>query len=158
MELFMIVCATSVVTFGFLLLISTMCMGSTILIPLQVLMGSLRYNKEIDEKLSMELGKVDAGLYYVRVKNTTIELYLKEQYKSEEETHNSTPNLEIWIENKFYSYGNIYRVNGKNRVDLSDKRPSILVLKQIYELQISNGEQINKKKNNKEKEKSIILE
>lgn len=159
MEYFMIGCLVLVGLFGLTLIVSTLCMGSNFLIPLQVVMGSLRYSKEIDDKLKLELGKVDANMCVVCVDDHTIDLHIPEndEYSPNYYRH-KTPYLSIWIGNKFYSYGNIYRINGSSGSNYKTKRPSISVIKQLVQLQKTNGESTTKNKKSKEKEKTVILE
>ena len=57
MILFVTICAGIVGIFAFLLIVSTICMGKPILMGLQVLMGSLKYSKEVNDKIDLELGK-----------------------------------------------------------------------------------------------------
>lgn len=160
MELFIIGCVILVGGFGALLLLSTLCMGKPVLIRLQVLMGSLKYSKEINDKIDLELGKVDAGFYHVVVGEHTISLYSKEKYPDfqESQRYSSVPELEIWISNKFYSYGNIYRLNGHSPHDVTNKRPSVKLMKQIYELEKSKGSSTKKVKHDKSKAKKVVLE
>lgn len=161
MEIFMIGCVILVGGFGALLLLSTLCMGKPVLIRLQVIMGSLKYSKEIDDKIDLELGKVDAGFYHVVVDEHVIALFSKEKYPNFDELnrYSCRPELEIWISNKFYSYGNIYRMNGGQAPsDVVNKRPSVKLMKQIYELEKSKGNSTKKVKHDKSKAKKVVLE
>lgn len=161
MEIFIISCVILVGGFGALLLLSTLCMGKPVLIRLQVLMGSLKYSKEINDKIDLELGKVDAGFYHVVVGDHVLSLYSKEKYPNFDELnqYSCRPELEIWISNKFYSYGNIYRMNGGQAPqDVTNKRPSVKLMKQIYELEKSKGNRTKKVKHDKSKAKKVVLE
>lgn len=160
MELFIVGCVILVGGFGALLLLSTLCMGKPVLIRLQVMMGSLKYSKEIDDKIDLVLGKVDAGLYHVMVGDHTLEFYSKEKYPDPSglSRYVNRPDIEIWIANKFYSYGNIYRMNGDFvSNDISSKRPSVKLMKQIYELEKSKGQSTTKVKKDKSKAKKVVL-
>jgi hypothetical protein len=153
----MIGCLVLIGLFGLMLIVSTACMGSNVFISLQVLMGSLKYSKEVDDKIQLELGKIDAGMCDVSVDEHTIGLYVKTD--KDVDFRYRTPYMEIWVENKFYSYGNIYRMNGQSSYDFKSKRPSIAVIKQLLELQRSKGESTKKiKKKDKKQEKTVILE
>lgn len=135
-------------------------MGKSVLIGLQVIMGSLKYDKEVNDKLDLELGKVEAGMYHVLVGEHTISLYAKEKYPDVEEIkrYSSKPELEIWIENKFYSYGNIYRLNGQSHHYLQNKRPSVKLIKQINQLEKTKGKSTTKIKKDKSKANKVVLE
>lgn len=160
MDLFIIACVVIVGGFGLLLFVSTMCMGKPVLMGLQVIMGSLKYSKDVNEKIDLVLGKVEAGLYHVFIEEHTICLYSKERYAEREDIvrYANQPELEIWIENKFYSYGNIYRVNGRSESSFQKKRPSIKLIKQIYQLEKTKGESTTKVKHDKSKAKKVVLE
>lgn len=156
--IFVSICAMGVVLFGLSLILSTLCMGRSTCMGLQVLMGSLRYSKEVDNKLNIVMGKIEAGMYHVIVGTHTISLYSKESVPTIEEIGWKRPELEIWVENKFYSYGNIHRVNGGEAPrEIRSKRPSIKMIKQIYKLQQNNGVPAQKKKS-KKNQKTIVLE
>lgn len=159
MILFITICASIVGIFAFLLIVSTICMGKPVLMSLQVLMGSLKYSKEVNDKIDLELGKVDAGFYHVVVEEHTICLYSKEKYPDLDAIarYSDKPELEIWIENKFYSYGNIYRLNGQSPRELQNKRPSIKLMKQIYQLEKTKGESTTKVKKEKSKTETVVL-
>lgn len=160
MEYFLIGCLLLVGGFGIALLISTICIGTTHLLTLQVIMGSLRYSKEIDDKLDLELGKVDAGMYHVVVGECTMSLYSKDKYPDFEDTsrYSCKPEVEIWIANKFYSYGNLYRLSGgESPISIQRKRPSIRIIKQIYQLEKSKGLSTTKIKKDKSKAKTVVL-
>lgn len=159
-EIFIIICSVLVFGFAISLFISTMVMGKPIFITLQVLMGSLRYSKEVSEKLDMELGKVEADLYHVVVGEHKIGLYSKEKYPDAKNIgYTSNAELEIWIENKFYSYGNIYRLSGGEApLSMKSKRPSVKIIKQIYHLEKTNGQSTKKVKHDKSKAKKVVLE
>lgn len=157
---FMIFCVSLVGGFAVLLLISTMCINTPIFIGLQVMMGSLRYSKDIDDKINILLGKVDADMYHVMVEQHTMVFYSKEKYPefSSIMRYQHTPDFEIWIANKFFSYGNLYRVEGRSSHDMTGKRPSVKLIKQIYRLEQSNGVSTNKIKHDKSKAKKVVLE
>lgn len=163
MEYFMIACLVVVALFGLSLIVCTVCMGTELFIGLQVLMGSLSYSKEVDDKLQLELAKIDAGLCDVEVTQHRISLYNKLE---PDETPNTSRGefyyresyISIWVENKFYSYGYICDTNGVTRSNYSGKRPSVAVIKRILQLQKSGGDRTTKKtKVNKEEEKTVIL-
>ena len=159
MGTFIMICVGIVGCFAAALIISTLCMGTSILLSLQVLMGSLKYNKEVDDKLNLVLGKIDAGFYHVVVDECTISLYSKEQYPDTEIPFRATPEIEIWIANKFYSYGNIYRTLSQSRQEIKKYRPSIKVIKQIYHLEKTNGastKKVKKEKPSKKTEKVVL--
>lgn len=160
MELFIVGCVAIVGLFGVGLLLSTVCMGSKTFLSLQVLMGSLRYGKETNDKIDILLGKVEAELYYVQRTEHTLRFYPKEKYDSFEDAiqWRNEPEVEIWTSNKFYSYGNIHRINGREgKYDLRNKRPSIKNIKQIYQLELSDGKGKQPKKTKDSKTEEVIL-
>lgn len=161
MEYFFLFCMGIIALFGVSLLISTVTMGSESFITLQVLTGSLKYSKEVNDKIDILLGKVEADLYYIKVGEHTIQFFDKSKYDSYEDAVNNWRNeadIELWISNKFYSYGNIYHINGgKAPVHLRDKRPSIKLIKQILQIEKSGGVVKKPKAKDKSKKDPVIL-
>lgn len=161
MEFFFLLCMSIVALFGISLLISTVTMGSESFVSLQVLTGSLKYSKEVNNKIDILLGKVEADLYYIKVGEHTIQFFDKSKYDSYENAVNNWRNeadIELWISNKFYSYGNIYRINGGQApIQLRDKRPSIKLIKQILEIEKSGGVAKKPKSKDKSSKKDPVI-
>ena len=118
----------ALVLFILWMLIVTSSMGTERLKTAQFLMSSLSYNEEATIKLNLLIDKYEAGLLTVRRET-------KELIFTDKETGQRAG--VIWVGNKYYSYGNLYRYGANDSKDWACNKPDIKTFKRIIKLEKS---------------------
>ncbi len=92
----------------------------------QFLMSSLTYSEEATTKLNLLMDKYEAGLLNIRRTDKTLIF-------TDAETGQKAG--EIWIQNKYYSYGNLHRYGANDDKQWSCNKPNIKTFKRIIKLE-----------------------
>lgn len=122
---FLIVCLSILAIFIIALIISTVIMGSRVLLRMQHMFNSLKFDKQVDEWISTLIAKVEAGLLVATYNDKTIKFYTQDNFNKlgtlgrwdERDIHDA----EIWVGNKFTQYGYITKYHSISRHDLQGK-------------------------------------
>ena len=77
---FLIVCLSILAIFIIALIISTVIMGSRVLLRMQHMFNSLKFDKQVDEWISTLIAKVEAGLLVATYNDKTIKFYTQENF------------------------------------------------------------------------------
>ena len=130
--IFLLVCAGGLILFALALGFNTAIMGKSYCKGFQFMWSSIPKSKEADDKIRFILNKLDANLIratFDQGKNT-IGFYELDANPNRDEA-----DAEIWIGNKYYSYGWLYSYGGTRSGSYIKKRPSRKTFKRILELE-----------------------
>jgi hypothetical protein len=110
------------------MLIVTTAMGTEKLKTAQFLMSSLTYSEEAKIKLNLLIDKYEAGRLSIRRET-------KELIFIDNETGKRAG--VIWVGNKYFSYGNLYRYGSEDNKEWACSKPDIKTFKRIVKLEKS---------------------
>ncbi len=108
------------------MLVVTSAMGTERLKVPQFLMSSLTYSEEATAKLNLLLDKYEAGL--LKIKRTQTSLLF-----TDAETGSKAG--EIWIKNKYYSYGSLHRYGANDDRQFACNKPNVKTFKRIVKFE-----------------------
>lgn len=145
---FLTICIGALLLFLLSLIVSTCIMDTRLFMTYQFLLSSLKYSKEVDTKINFILAKHEADLLIATIRNNCIEFHEKETSKFY---------ASIWIGNKYYTYGYLWKhADGYCN---TKRRPAVSTFKKIVHLEDTLSGKITKKpsEKKKEKEEEVIL-
>lgn len=116
------------VLFVLYMLVVTASLGTERFKVAQFLMSSLRYSEEATIKLNLLIDKYEAGILKIKADNKSLVFY---DPKTQERAG------EIWVGNKYYSYGILYRYGATDRKEWACNKPDIKTFKRIIKLEKS---------------------
>lgn len=114
--------------FIFYMLLVTSSLGTERLKVPQFLMSSLTYSEEATTKLNLLMDKYEAGILNIKRTDKTL-------FFTDAETGQKAG--EIWIHNKYYSYGILHRYGAQDDKQWSCNKPDIKTFKRIMKLEQS---------------------
>lgn len=122
--------------------IVTACMGTEKLKTAQYFMSSLTYSEEATTKLNLLIDKYEADLLTADLQKTVISFTDK---------NTSQPAGQIWIANKYYTYGQLHKYGVEQNTNWQCKKPNLKTFNRIIKLEKSlqpNNTQDKEKQNN----------
>lgn len=140
--MFLLGCLSILGAFVVVLTISTIIMGSRYGLRLQYVFNSLKYNKDVDDKIKLLLSKVQANLMIARIDSDSrsIKFYTPDSLSEHIRSKNSwdtrqTHEAEIWIGNKYTQYGYLKKYYTISKSELVGKCPSYSVFRELIALE-----------------------
>lgn len=130
--IFLLVCAGGLLLFALALGFNTAIMGKSYCKGFQFMWSSVPKSKEADEKIKFLLNKMDANLIRASFDSgrNTIQFHELDADPKRDE-----PEAEIWVGNKYFSYGWLYSYGGSRNGSFIKKRPSRKSFKRILALE-----------------------
>ncbi|EBS4516530.1 hypothetical protein DQT32_03780 [Salmonella enterica subsp. enterica serovar Braenderup] len=112
--------------FALYMLAATASIGTERMKTSQYFLSSLEYNEEASVKLNLLMDKYEAQLLTVKVTKDTLVFTDKET---------GAKAGEIWIANKYFSYGQLYRYGASNNNNWQNYKPDLKTFKRIIKLE-----------------------
>ncbi|SOK58722.1 hypothetical protein [Yersinia phage fHe-Yen9-04] len=137
--------------FTLYMFVVTSAMGTERLKTSQYFMSSLSYCEEATTKINLLIDKYEAGLIKAKLKNNVIEFT---------EMEKNIPAGEIWIANKYFSYGQLHRYGANGNISWQCNKPSLKTFKRIIKLekQLNVAHQEPVPKSAKSTDEPVILD
>ncbi|AQW88968.1 putative membrane protein [Erwinia phage pEa_SNUABM_50] len=138
--------------FTLYMFVVTSAMGTERLKTSQYFMSSLSYSEEATVKINLLIDKYQAGLLKAKLKSNVIEFT---------EMEGNALAGEIYIANKYFSYGQLYRYGANGNTKWQCNKPDLKTFKRIIKLekQLDITDEVPvQKSTSKSSEEQVILD